>query len=82
MTGPDHVRLTVGKLSMEKARVIRQRVADGESMPELAKEYGVGDQAIEDVVTFRSWREPMECPSCGHRWEPWAQRPLSVKRSP
>ena len=43
------------KLTAEKAREIRVRHGDGESILKLARDYGVSDQAIKDVLNYETW---------------------------
>jgi len=44
------------KLNNEKVREIRQKYEKGKKMLELAKEYGVSDGTIYDIVYFRTWK--------------------------
>lgn len=44
-------------LTLGVAREIRRRRAQGESGRALAKEFGVSEQTICDVVKFRKWKE-------------------------
>jgi hypothetical protein len=43
------------RLSARAAREIRERFASGESVYDLASDYGVSDQAIKDVLNFETW---------------------------
>lgn len=45
------------KLSMEKAREIREKAAQGVAEADLALEYGVKVQSIQNVVSHVSWQE-------------------------
>lgn len=45
------------KLDLGKARAIRYRAADGETKVALAKEYGVSEKLIRDVVKGEKWSE-------------------------
>lgn len=45
------------KLSMESARIIRQRCADGDRKDAVARDFGVDPSIIYDVVNERIWRE-------------------------
>jgi transposase-like protein len=47
----DHRR----KLTAEKARAIRERHALGESVEDLAKVYGVSEEALKDVLRYLTW---------------------------
>jgi hypothetical protein len=51
-----HRRLSA-KLSMEAARDIRKRVAQGERLAALAREYGVSPSAVWSLVHGKSWPE-------------------------
>ncbi len=44
------------KLTEEKVRDIRRRVAAGESRASVAREHGISKSALADVVRLRSWR--------------------------
>jgi hypothetical protein len=44
------------RLDFDIANVIRTRVAGGEKKSDLAKEYGVQEQTIYDIVRFRIWK--------------------------
>lgn len=53
----ENARKGSGLLSMQAARDIRHRRKNGESGRHLAKEFGVSEQAICDVVKHRKWKE-------------------------
>jgi len=44
------------KLSAEQVQAIRQRAAKGETLASLAREYGMSDVNIGDIVRRRTWR--------------------------
>lgn len=50
------------KLTMEKAREIRARIAGGETAAPLSREYGVSLQVIWEISEDRTWREDMTAP--------------------
>ncbi|NJM61343.1 MAG: hypothetical protein HC849_15905 [Oscillatoriales cyanobacterium RU_3_3] len=52
--------LSNAKLDREKVREIRQRLAAGERMKDLAKEYGVGWGAIHNIKYHVTWKEEGE----------------------
>ena len=43
------------KLNATQARQIRELSAGGDSVLELARRFGVSDQAIKDVLNFETW---------------------------
>ena len=43
------------KLNAQVARQIREAYADGATVLELAKRFGVSDQAVKDVLNFETW---------------------------
>lgn len=43
------------KLTAERARLIRELFAAGESMYALAQQFNVSTTTIKDVVTFETW---------------------------
>lgn len=45
------------KLTMGHARVIRIRAARGDSLKVMAREYGVWDHAIHQIVKNETWKE-------------------------
>jgi len=45
------------KLSMEKAREIRKKYAEGERVNKIAREYNVGHSVIGDVIRNKIWKE-------------------------
>lgn len=45
------------KLTIEHAREIRTKVADGRTHASVAREYGVGRQAVSDVVAGKTYSE-------------------------
>lgn len=53
------LRAIAPKLTLDKARAVRQRVADGEKPKALAIEYGVSKAMIHRVVRGDNWREPL-----------------------
>lgn len=58
------------KLTMEKAREIRARIAAGETAAPLSVEYGVSLQVIWEISEDRTWREDTSAP----RNPVWPQR--------
>jgi DNA invertase Pin-like site-specific DNA recombinase len=52
--------LSNAKLDWEKVREIRQRLAAGERMKDLAKEYGVGWGAIHNIKYHVTWKDAGE----------------------
>jgi DNA-binding XRE family transcriptional regulator len=50
------VRHNCVKLSEDQVRMVRQRVAAGESRAEVAVSVGVGKQTVVDIVTGRTWK--------------------------
>lgn len=57
LSAKDNARKGSGLLSMQAARDIRHRRKNGESGRSLAREFGVSEQAICDVVKYRKWKE-------------------------
>ena len=58
-----HARLTAArrkraKMSMDKAREVRQRVADGHCRHALAAEFDLHKTMIDKIVRGQNWREP------------------------
>lgn len=47
-----------GKLTMEKARDIRRRKAEGETAEEMAALYGVDVTTVRKVLAHQTWKEP------------------------
>lgn len=45
------------KLGFEQARVIRQRIRDGETVRAIAKELGMWESSIRDIKHNRTWRD-------------------------
>ena len=52
-----NAKSSTAKLDKEKAQQIRQQKADGASLRQLAKTYGVNHETIRNVVRNRTWRE-------------------------
>jgi len=47
------------KLTMDKARVIRERAAGGEGYRTIAMDYGVNRRTIRDIANLITWKEPL-----------------------
>jgi len=56
MTPKEHRRLSA-KLSIDKAREIRERAAAGETQASLAHEFGVSKTTVSRVVQRRTWAD-------------------------
>jgi hypothetical protein len=56
LRGVPHPNAVKKKLCAEQVRAIRKRYADGETLTDLARAYGVTTTTIYTVVTYRSWK--------------------------
>lgn len=54
---PHGSRVATSKLDWDKVREIRRRVAAGESGRSLAKEFGVGQPTVSELVRGVTWKE-------------------------
>lgn len=66
---------TRARLTEEQVREIRKRRRAGERGSVLAKEFGVSQSHICDIAAGRYWQLDVECPHCGHEFDPYAWVP-------
>lgn len=72
MSARVHGRLAANaKLTLKQVREIRRRRQAGETGRALAAEFGVTEGTICHIRSGRTWQDDVECPSCGHKFDPF-----------
>lgn len=59
------------KLNITQVREIRRRLAEGERNVDLAAEFSVSVVTIGVIKSGRAWQDPVTCPNCDHRFDPF-----------